>query len=180
MNLEGYQPGPVAADQLAVEDRWLLSRLATVTAEVTTALAGYHFSDASRVIYDFAWNEFCSFYVEMVKARLSDPVARPVAQRVLAHALDALLRLLHPMVPFITEEVWQLLGGRAAQRGLDQPVASAESIMIAPWPAADLERQDAEIEKRFAVPASSGRIARDSQPAEHSPQDAAAIRGTVR
>ena len=105
---------------MAVEDRWLLSRLATVTGEVTAALEGYHFADASRVLYDFAWNEFCSFYVEMVKSRLSDPAARPVAQRMLAHTLDVLLRLLHPMVPFITEEVWQLLGQSAPERGLDR------------------------------------------------------------
>ena len=70
------------------------------------------------MLYDFAWNEFCSFYVEMVKSRLSDPAARPVAQRVLAHTLDVLLRLLHPMVPFITEEIWQLLGQAAPARGL--------------------------------------------------------------
>jgi valyl-tRNA synthetase len=151
MNLEGYTPAPVTAKQLAVEDRWLLSRLATVTGEVTAALEGFHFADASRALYDFAWNEFCSFYVEMVKSRLSDPAARPVAQRMLAHTLDALLRLLHPMVPFITEEVWQLLGQSAPERGLDRPIAGAASIMIAPWPAADVARQDGEIEARFAL-----------------------------
>ena len=151
MNLEGYTPAPVTAKQLAVEDRWLLSRLATVTGEVTAALEGYHFADASRALYDFAWNEFCSFYVEMVKSRLSDPAARPVAQRMLAHTLDVLLRLLHPMVPFITEEVWQLLGQSAPERGLDRPIAGAASIMIAHWPAADVARQDGEIEARFAL-----------------------------
>ncbi len=151
MNLEGYEPAPVAAKQLAVEDRWLLSRLATVTGEVTAALEGYHFADASRVLYDFAWNEFCSFYVEMVKSRLADPAARPVAQRMLAHTLDVLLRLLHPMVPFITEEVWQLLGQAAPERGLDRPALAAASIMIAPWPAAYTAHQDGEIEARFAL-----------------------------
>jgi valyl-tRNA synthetase len=151
LNLEGYAPAPVAAKQLAVEDRWLLSRLATVTGEVTAALEGYHFADAARVLYDFAWNEFCSFYVEMVKSRLTDPATRPVAQRMLAHTLDALLRLLHPIVPFITEEVWQLLGQSALERGLDTPAAAAESIMIAPWPAADTARQDGVIESQFAL-----------------------------
>jgi valyl-tRNA synthetase len=151
MNLEGYTPAPVAAKQLAVEDRWLLSRLATVTGEVTTALEGYHFADASRVLYDFAWNEFCSFYVEMVKSRLSDPAARPTAQRMLAHTLDVLVRLLHPMIPFITEEVWQLLGQSAAERGLDAPAAATESVMIAPWPAADTTLQDPVIEAQFAI-----------------------------
>jgi valyl-tRNA synthetase len=150
MNLEGFSPAKVDAAELAVEDRWLLSRLATVTQGVTEALANYHFSEAARQLYDFAWDEFCSFYVEMVKTRLADPQARPVAQRVLAHTLDTLLRLLHPMTPFITEEVWQLLRQIAPERGIDRPERAAESIMIAPWPQADRARQDAQIEARFA------------------------------
>ncbi|MGD8395559.1 MAG: valine--tRNA ligase, partial [Candidatus Eiseniibacteriota bacterium] len=109
MNLEGCTPGPVTAAELQVEDRWILSRLATVTGTVTEALVQYRYADAARMLYDFAWDEFCSFYVEMAKSRLGDETARTVAQRVLAHTLDALLRLLHPIMPFITEEIWQLL-----------------------------------------------------------------------
>ena len=70
MNLEGFDPGRVADDELLVEDSWILSRLATVTQQVTDALAEYRYADAARVLYDFAWDEFCSFYVEMVKGRL--------------------------------------------------------------------------------------------------------------
>jgi valyl-tRNA synthetase len=103
------------------------------------------------VLYDFAWNEFCSFYVEMVKSRLQDESARPVAQRVLAAALDALLRLLHPMVPFITEEVWQLLNQAAPRRGLRSLAEPAESVMIAPWPEVDAARSDQQIEARFGL-----------------------------
>ncbi len=150
MNLEGYSPAPVQGQELAVEDRWLLSRLATVTQGVTDSLEGYHYGDAARQLYDFSWDEFCSFYVEMVKARLGDPAQRPTAQRVLAHALDVLLRLLHPLVPFITEDVWQRLGALARERGLAKPQAPAESIMVAAWPKADTEWQDARIEARFA------------------------------
>ncbi len=162
MNLEGYEPGAVADSELLVEDRWILSRLATVTQETTDALAEYRYADASEALYAFAWDEFCSFYVEIVKTRLSDTAMRTTAQRVLAHVLDALLRLLHPIVPFVTEEIWHLLAEAAPQRGimnlpspsgrgaggegLPQP---AESIMIAPWPQADASRQDAEIEARF-------------------------------
>ncbi|HEX3872076.1 MAG TPA: class I tRNA ligase family protein, partial [Pirellulales bacterium] len=130
--------------------RWLLSRLATVTAETTTALEAYHYADACRLLYEFAWDEFCSFYVEMVKSRLQDPQTRPVAQRVLAHTLDTLLRLLHPTIPFITEEIWQLLSTACPERGLAKPQAAAESVMISSWPEADLRRQDKEIEARFA------------------------------
>ena len=150
MNLEGYTPGTVGDDELLVEDRWILSRLATVTQQATEYLAGYHYADAARVLYEFAWDEFCSFYVEMVKGRLQDDAARPVAQRVLAHTLDTLLRLLHPMIPFVTEEVWQLLADAAPQRGIDLVQPAAESIIIAPWPQCDARRRDAEIEARFA------------------------------
>ncbi len=151
MNLEGYQAAPVADEELMVEDRWVLSRLATVTRHVTEALAEYRYSEAARVLYDFSWNEFCSFFVEMVKGRLQDEAARPVAQRVLAHALDVILRLLHPMTPFLTEEVWQLLGEAAPERGIDRVRPAAESVMIAPWPECDPRRQDPQIEARFAL-----------------------------
>ena len=176
MNLDGFDPGRVADDELLVEDSWILSRLATVTQQVTDALAEYRYADAARVLYDFAWDEFCSFYVEMVKGRLQGekgdsphlcaapsgpfgqmgtvpffaPSRRAVAQRVLAHTLDTLLRLLHPMIPFLTEDVWQRLGEIAPERGIDEIGPAAESIMVAPWPECDPMRQDAEIEAQFA------------------------------
>jgi len=119
MNLEGYEAAEVSAEELLLEDRWLLSRLATVTGDVTDALGEYRYADAARTLYEFAWDDFCSFYVEMVKARFAVPAQRATAQRVLAHALDTLLRLLHPMIPFLTEEVWSLLGSVAPERGLE-------------------------------------------------------------
>lgn len=150
MNLDGFDPGKVADDELFVEDSWILSRLSTVTQQVTDALDEYRFADAARVLYDFAWDEFCSFYVEMVKGRLQDETDRVTAQRVLAHTLDTLLRLLHPMIPFLTEDVWQRLGEIAPDRGIDVVESAAESIMRAPWPETDPARQDAEIEAQFA------------------------------
>ncbi|MBI3837033.1 MAG: valine--tRNA ligase [Planctomycetia bacterium] len=150
MNFEGYAAGAVADRDLAVEDRWILSRLATVTHQSTEALEAYRYADAARVLYDFAWDEFCSFYVEMVKNRLQDAAQRATAQRVLAYTLDTLLRLLHPMIPFITEEVWQLLGQAVPRRGLTNLELAAESIMVAEWPERDMARQDAQVEARFA------------------------------
>ncbi len=150
MNLSGYTPGQVSIQEMAVEDRWILSRLSTVTRKVTEALDQYHYAEAARELYDFAWDEFCSFYLEMVKTRLQDDDQRVVAQRVLAHTLDSLLRLLHPMIPFITEEVWHLLADVAAERGIDNPAAAAESAMIAAWPVANASHEDSEIEARFA------------------------------
>jgi valyl-tRNA synthetase len=113
-------------------------------------LESYHYADAARTLYDFAWDEFCSFFVEMLKNRLQDESQRVVAQRVLAHTLDVLLRLLHPMIPFVTEEIWQLLGRMASVRGLKDLQPATESVMLAPWPQADLAHRDEEIEARFA------------------------------
>jgi valyl-tRNA synthetase len=154
--------------ELLLEDRWLLSRLATVTDEVTRALAEYRFADAARTLYGFAWDEFCSFYIEMTKARFAggsvggDSVgdvavgdrshsSRATAQRVLAHALDTLMRLLHPITPFLSEEVWQLLEQVAPCRGLTSPARQVESICIAPWPEVETQWIDKTIEAQFAT-----------------------------
>jgi valyl-tRNA synthetase len=151
LNLEGYEPQAVAAEELEVEDRWIKSRLATVTDEVTSALDDYRFGDAMRTLYSFAWDEFCSFYLEMVKSRLADPASRPTAQRVLAGVLDVLVRLLHPAIPFLTEEIWQRLSESAGRRGLVAPGPPAESVMIAPWPERRPEWQDPMIEAQFSL-----------------------------
>ncbi|QDV72409.1 valine--tRNA ligase [Botrimarina mediterranea] len=169
-NLEGYSPAASAdgspstakkepsalaagslTDNLRIEDRWLLSRLSTVTAEVSQALNEYRFADAARTLYEFAWNEFCSFYIEMTKARFSEEGDdKRVAQAVLAHALDVLLRLLHPMTPFLTEEVWQLLNEVAPVRGLPAAAEAGESVCVAAWPSSDAKAIDPLIEEQFA------------------------------
>jgi valyl-tRNA synthetase len=150
LNLSDYAPAPLADSELTVEDRWLLSRLASVTATVTEALESYRYSEAARTLYDFAWDDFCSFFVEMAKERLRSPELRPAAQRVLVHALDQLLRLLHPMIPYVTEEVWGLLNQAAGVRGLRDPAAASKSLMTTAWPEADPARRDEQIEARFA------------------------------
>jgi valyl-tRNA synthetase len=134
MNLEGYEPAPVPASDLTVEDRWILSLLSKTTAEVTADLEAFRFAEATRKLRDFTWNDFCDWYVEFLKGRLREPSTRPIAQRVLAGVLDGLARLLHPIVPFLTESIWQALGEVAPIRGLPEPRAAAESVCIAPWP----------------------------------------------
>ncbi len=137
--------------QLAFEDHWILSRLTTVTQQVTDALEQYRYADAARTLYDFCWVEFCSSYIEMIKSRFQDPSQRAVAQRVAAHALDVILRLLHPLIPFITEEIWQLLGTIAPQRGLpraaDRP---SQHLIVAAWPQPEPQRLNTAIEEQFA------------------------------
>jgi valyl-tRNA synthetase len=151
INLSGYTSTPVGASELAVEDRWLLSRLASVTGQVTDAMKTYKYADATKALYDFAWDDFCSFYVEITKARLQDAAAKPVAQRVLAHTLDVLLRLLHPLMPFVTEEIWQNLGKIAPVRGLEKPTQAAPQCITAPWPEMNKSHQDPATEARFAT-----------------------------
>jgi valyl-tRNA synthetase len=150
LNLEGYEPGPVRPVELPIEDRWVLSRLATTTRAVTDQLGEYHFSDAARTIYEFTWSEFCDWYVEMSKGRLRDAAGRADAQRVLVGVLDAILRLVHPVMPFVAESLWQALAEAAPERGLPLPVAAAESVTIAPWPALPDEWQDPAMEARLA------------------------------
>ena len=149
MNLSGYSDGPVDHDKLTLEDRWILSRLSTVTQQVTEALEEYRYSEAARTLYGFAWDDFCDYYIEMAKVRLSGNDGQTTAQRVLAHSLDTLLRLLHPMIPFVTEEIWQLLGQAAPRRGLDTTDEPSTFLMAAPWPSVLPQWQDEQTEQRF-------------------------------
>ena len=116
-----------------------MSRLATVTENVTTALGEYRFADAARAAVPVRLGRVLQLLRgDGQVGACSEQQSRSTAQRILAHTLDTILRLLHPMIPFLTEEVWQLLGKVAAQRGLGEPQPAAESMMIAPWPEADV------------------------------------------
>ena len=86
MNLEGYEPAPLARDDLPIEDRWIIDGLDRTIGEVTSALEQFQFAEAARQLRDFTWGHFCDWYLEFVKGRLRDPAARPVAQRVLGCA----------------------------------------------------------------------------------------------
>ncbi|MFW6169770.1 MAG: valine--tRNA ligase [Planctomycetota bacterium] len=151
LNLENHEPGPLDPADLAFEDRWILSRLTTVTQQVSDALDGFHYSEAAWTLYNFCWDEFCSSYIEMVKGRLQDPARQTVARRVTAHALDVILRLLHPVIPFVTEEIWRLLGTIAPERGFPTPAPAAADLIVASWPRAHPERRDETIEDQFRL-----------------------------
>jgi valyl-tRNA synthetase len=151
MRLEGYEPGPIDLASLTIEDRWILSRLSTVTRQVTAGLEAFAYHDVARALYTFSWNDFCSFYVEMLKERLSNESSRPQAQRMLAYVLDQLLRLLHPIMPFVTEEIWQLLRDIAPQRGLYEMATPRECLIVAEWPADDERWLQPEIESQFEL-----------------------------
>lgn len=149
MNLEGYSPAPVAESELLLEDKWIRSRLATTAKNVTKLLGEYRFDEATRNLRDFTWNEFCDWYVEMLKPRLRDEKLRPAAQRMLVGVLDTILRLLSPFAPFVCEELWERLNVIAPERGLPNPAKAAEACMIAAWPAPPEEWRDSSLEGRF-------------------------------
>jgi len=121
----------IQRDSLPVEDRWIISRLNRTIAEVTGLMADFQFGEAQRQIHDFLWGEYCDWYVELAKIRLrSDKVLSPLP--VLVHVLETSLRLLHPYMPFVTEELWQNLKQR-----LSPDWQASESIMVAAYPKAD-------------------------------------------
>ena len=135
---------------LPLEDRWLLSRLSTVAAAVTEHIEGVHFAEAARTLYAFAWDEYCSAYLELCKPRLNDTQQKQQACEMLLFGLDTILRLLHPIMPFVTEEIWQNLAKEYGVRRYPWDTSQIpRSIMIAAWPRPPDSWQDAETEKQF-------------------------------
>ena len=125
-------PAPVAQE---VPDRWILSRLSAVIADVDELFEAFEFGKICDVLYHFAWDEVCDWYLELAKVPLTsaDPQAVETTRQVLGFVLDQLLRLLHPVMPFVTEELWTALTGE-------------ESVMVSAWPAFSYQDQAAEAE----------------------------------
>jgi len=129
MNLDGETPaslGEPRTEELDSEDRWILSRLVRVSTLAAELYASYRLGEAAKLLYEFAWNDLCDQYIEWAKPRLAgdDPVARDGARRVLACSLEALLVMLHPLMPHLTEELWHALTGADA----------STFLALQPWP----------------------------------------------
>jgi valyl-tRNA synthetase len=127
---------------LSLADRWIQSRLNRLMTAAEEAFRGYQFNEAAHALYQFIWHELCDWYLEMVKPVLNQPgdtAEKRAAQHTMVEVLDASLRMLHPLMPFITEEIWQKL-----------PVAK-ESIMIASYPVTDFEKIDAVAEETMGL-----------------------------
>lgn len=140
MNLTGYQETEIGDEELTLADRWILTRLEKTAQAVTAQLERYEVGEAARMLYDFIWDEFCDWYIELTKPRLyrsGDQQERLRAQNLLVKVLKDILRLLHPFMPFITEEIYQHLPGAGA------------SIMIDRWPGGD-KKQWPDAEKDMA------------------------------
>ena len=138
----------------SLSDRWILSRLNTVSKEIEGALAEYRFNDVASSLYQFIWHEYCDWYLELSKPALNeekDSLKRKATQTVLVHVLETTLRLLHPVMPFITEEIWQTLpeAVRSAECGKrnEKQKLACESIMVSAYPAADDKLIDAGVER---------------------------------
>ena len=142
MNLEGFTPeGRPQGDELELCHRWILSRFACLVREVTQDMEKLRFSEGANHLYQFLWGEFCDWYIELVKPYLSpgeDPNLRYAAQWVLYHVLEGTLKLLHPFMPFVTEEIHQRLPGQRS------------AIMISSWPK-EKAREDREAEEGMSL-----------------------------
>jgi len=152
MNVKEDRPvlelAAIPSDQLELADRWILSRLSQTAAAVDRSFNDFRFNDATRAIYEFVWGEFCDWYVELIKMRLYDetrPQAQQVACSIAVRVLDAVLRLLHPFMPFITEEIWQSLPMN------ESGAAAVKSIMLQPYPQPDPAALDTPAEAEMAL-----------------------------
>jgi valyl-tRNA synthetase len=126
-------------EQLSPADRWMLSRLHATVAEVDALYEDYEFAKATETLYHVVWDEFCDWYLELAKAPLARGGAEAAATRaVLGHTVDVLLKLLHPVIPFVTEQLWTTLTGNT-------------SIVVAPWPVAQAAYGDPDAEAQIAA-----------------------------
>jgi len=131
MNLEGFDANAFSLKNekaLDLPQRWILSRLQRVTSDVDDALSAFRFSDAANALYHFVWGEFCDWYIEMSKPAFRNDDTRTTAQGVLCTVLESTLRLLHPIIPFVTEEIWAKL---------PKPDAVEGPLMTRPFPVVD-------------------------------------------
>jgi valyl-tRNA synthetase len=143
--LDGTRPGDRPdRSSLTLEDRWILSRLEAVHATVDEAYEAYDWAIVCRTLYHFVWDELADWYVEAVKVRLygDDEAAAATARQVLANVADRVLKLLHPVMPFVTEALWRALTGAAGGR---------DSLMVAAWPDHDPPMGDDDAERGFAI-----------------------------
>jgi len=160
INTESFNASPANASSQKpvlhdIASRWIVSRLASVTQDINTALEDYRFNDAANSIYQFIWHEFCDWYLEMAKSEMKSPETTPGVRWCLVHTLDTSLRLLHPLMPFVTEEIWQTMkhGNRKQERSAQQ---SQESIMTSQYPH-DLQKDSVvEEEMSYIIEAITG------------------------
>ena len=141
--------------KLTLDDRWILAELQNLIKKVNESLCNYRFSEAGQALYRFSWHEFCDWYLELAKPRLADSGEKETVSLVLLFVWERLLRLLHPFMPFITEELWQLLHHELAATRQSESGLHRESIMVSPWPEVSEELVDEDViqlaRRKYAV-----------------------------
>lgn len=140
---------PRQLQALADEDRWILSRLSYAIATVHAQLEAYNPSAALATARDFFWAELCDWYLEFIKPRLRDAAQAPMVRQVLAAAIDQVLRLLHPFIPYLTEALWEPLCEQAPVRGIDAPFPTSSLLIQAAWPVPQAAWRDEPLETRM-------------------------------
>ena len=145
MNLDGQTPEQLGEPQgVELGDRWILSRYHQVVKQTNNYIDNYGLGEAAKGLYEFIWGDFCDWYIELVKSRLqnnADPVSRKTAQQILPSILSGVLKLLHPFMPHITEEIWQTL--------TQQPVDNQQFLALQIYPEANDKLIDSELEEQF-------------------------------
>lgn len=159
-NLDGYAPQTLDPAKLGFVDRWILSRLAACVEQVNESLDRFRFSEAMGAVYRFMWDEYCSWYIEMTKPRLAGS-ERAAAQQVMVYVLDQLLRLLQPIVPFVSEAIWEQLNRAAPDRGLRAAGKSEATLIVAKWPDANGDLRDKAVESKMEAVQEVIRAVRD-------------------
>jgi valyl-tRNA synthetase len=171
MNLDGMDAEKFDAGKMNITDKWILSRLSEVIGKVTELLDSYRFHESLHLISRFFWNDFCDWYLEWTKPRMSDKKQRATAQNILAFVLDQTLRLLHPFAPFITEGIFQKLNEINPTRKLKglAEAKEADALIVAEWPQEIDQFRDATAEKEIEIIQVVIRIVRDIRSSRNIP-----------
>lgn len=153
INLDGHELGTARSDCLKPEDRWILSRISAAISGLDGQLSKYNPAAAISIARDLFWSEVCDWYLEVIKPRIhgEDPEDATTARQVLAVAIDHVLRVLHPFLPFITEELWGNLAEIAPTRGIDGKLPVEELVALSSWPKDHHRWRDENLEKSFAT-----------------------------